>query len=567
MTFPLRYLLTVTATTIIVAATGSAQTVLLTPNGGETLVAGASYSAAWQSQSADQIRLLYSADGGEVWNLIAETDASSGTYAWTVPNVASLACLFRIEDAADSSLLDASDATFVIAQPKTWTGATGATGSDWFNSMNWTPTGAPTPTDAVIVPPTVNDPLIDQTAELVAVAEATIQSQAALSISDKLGAFETNGDVRIFGTLEVLAEATTDILLGGMWVDQPVAAGDAGFAPGASEVIVKDSSALAGGFYDLTLDSGAVALSTGNVEVANKLRLPYGVFALNLLDTLLVENDDSAAIEGAGLVLAGTIVRAIADGSTAAYRFESDFTFIRFDSGGATPDYLALSTLPGVDPDSLKGDMEWVEVEAEHDEGNHKMTVHGLTEIGAWTFGFEDDGVGKADAIAAGRMMRRVYRGGSGRNEPTPKQSGANSEATFSLTLRYDVGEIPFADSTDVDFSDLKLYRLEDPAALEETREAIPERFALENAYPNPFNPSTTIRYVLPEPAAVVVTVYDALGRRVAVLMNERQDAGRREVVFRAENLPSGAYFMELRARSDSGVEVFRDTKKALLLK
>ncbi|MBD3410072.1 MAG: T9SS type A sorting domain-containing protein, partial [Ignavibacteriales bacterium] len=462
------------------------------------------------------------------------------------------------------SILDASDATFVIAQPKTWTGATG---SDWFNSMNWTPTGAPTPTDAVIVPPTLNDPLIDQTAELVAVAEATIQSQAALSISDKLGAFETNGDVRIFGTLEVLAGATTDILLGGMWVDQPVAAGDAGFAPGASEVIVKDSSALAGGFYDLTLDSSAVALSTGNVEVANKLRIPHGVFALNLLDTLLVENDDSAAIEGAGLVLAGTIVRAIADGSTAAYRFESDFTFIRFDSGGATPDYLALSTLPGVDPDSLKGDMEWVEVEAEHDDDNKTMTVHGLTEIGAWTFGFEDDGMGKADAIAAGRMMRRVYRGRSGRNEPTPKQSGANSDATFSLTLRYDVGEIPFADSIDVDFSDLKLYRLEDPVELEETREAIPERFTLDNAYPNPFNPSTTIRYVLPEPAAVVVTVYDALGRRVAVLMNERQDAGKREVVFRAENLPSGAYFMELRARSESGVEVFHDTKKALLLK
>ncbi|MBD3410806.1 MAG: hypothetical protein GF419_11435 [Ignavibacteriales bacterium] len=88
MTFPLRYLLTITAATIVFAATGSAQTVILTPNGGETLVAGASYSATWQSQSADQIRLLYSADGGEVWSLIAETDASSGTYAWTVPNVA-----------------------------------------------------------------------------------------------------------------------------------------------------------------------------------------------------------------------------------------------------------------------------------------------------------------------------------------------------------------------------------------------------------------------------------------------------------------------------------------------
>lgn len=78
--------------------------------------------------------------------------------------------------------------------------------------------------------------------------------------------------------------------------------------------------------------------------------------------------------------------------------------------------------------------------------------------------------------------------------------------------------------------------------------EAVPERFALEGNYPNPFNTSTTIRYALPQTADVELVVYDILGRAVAVLVQERQGAGRYEAVFKATGHAGGVYLYVLRA-------------------
>lgn len=77
-----------------------------------------------------------------------------------------------------------------------------------------------------------------------------------------------------------------------------------------------------------------------------------------------------------------------------------------------------------------------------------------------------------------------------------------------------------------------------------------PQPYSLEANYPNPFNPATRISYVLSQPSAVRLTVYDVLGRAVAVLVDEQQAAGRHEAVFEAGNLPSGVYCYRLVARS-----------------
>lgn len=67
--------------------------------------------------------------------------------------------------------------------------------------------------------------------------------------------------------------------------------------------------------------------------------------------------------------------------------------------------------------------------------------------------------------------------------------------------------------------------------------------------FPNPFNPSTTIRLDLAEPALVSLTVHDVLGRQVATLINqERISAGARFVAFDGTGLPSGVYFCRLQA-------------------
>lgn len=76
----------------------------------------------------------------------------------------------------------------------------------------------------------------------------------------------------------------------------------------------------------------------------------------------------------------------------------------------------------------------------------------------------------------------------------------------------------------------------------------LPRRFELRPNYPNPFNPSTTISFALPRAAHVTVQVFDALGRPVTTLVDERKTAGTHRVPFEASGLPSGVYLYRLEA-------------------
>ncbi|MGI9174433.1 MAG: T9SS type A sorting domain-containing protein, partial [Rhodothermales bacterium] len=87
-----------------------------------------------------------------------------------------------------------------------------------------------------------------------------------------------------------------------------------------------------------------------------------------------------------------------------------------------------------------------------------------------------------------------------------------------------------------------------------EVEVALPGEVTLEAAYPNPFNPRTTIRYSLPREAQVRLTVHDALGREVARLVEAQQPAGRYEVLFDAVAQASGIYFYRIEAGSHSQV-------------
>ncbi len=94
-----------------------------------------------------------------------------------------------------------------------------------------------------------------------------------------------------------------------------------------------------------------------------------------------------------------------------------------------------------------------------------------------------------------------------------------------------------------------------------------PLEFNLSQNYPNPFNPSTTIKYTVVKlynqkgDAFVQIMVYDLLGRKVAVLVNEKKQPGNYQVEFNAHNLPSGLYFYRLKTGN------FISTKKMVLLK
>jgi len=88
-----------------------------------------------------------------------------------------------------------------------------------------------------------------------------------------------------------------------------------------------------------------------------------------------------------------------------------------------------------------------------------------------------------------------------------------------------------------------------------------PGRAALLHSDPNPFGLSTTVRYAVPRDGFVTLKVYDALGRRVATLVEGERQAGSYETLLDGRNLASGVYFYRLTAGG------FQDTKKVLRVK
>lgn len=85
--------------------------------------------------------------------------------------------------------------------------------------------------------------------------------------------------------------------------------------------------------------------------------------------------------------------------------------------------------------------------------------------------------------------------------------------------------------------------------------------FRMSEAYPNPFNSSTNIRYILPRTEFVTLKVYDILGSELEVLLSQIQSSGIYNIQFNASNLSSGVYFIRIQAGS------FSSTKKIILLK
>jgi len=92
-------------------------------------------------------------------------------------------------------------------------------------------------------------------------------------------------------------------------------------------------------------------------------------------------------------------------------------------------------------------------------------------------------------------------------------------------------------------------------------QELNPAEFKLFQNHPNPFNPSTKIRYTITRNEFVNLSVYNALGQIVATLVNEEMQAGYYEIQFKASEFTSGIYFYKLTAKD------FTSVKKMLLLK
>jgi hypothetical protein len=119
---------------------------------------------------------------------------------------------------------------------------------------------------------------------------------------------------------------------------------------------------------------------------------------------------------------------------------------------------------------------------------------------------------------------------------------------------------------------------INNPSSVEEETDHYLADYYLSNNYPNPFNPTTAIKYSIPEISYVTLKVYDVLGNEIATLVNEEKPIGSYEVEFSAIggsasggdawNLTSGIYFYRLQVYpANGGAGSFVETKKMILLK
>ncbi len=142
------------------------------------------------------------------------------------------------------------------------------------------------------------------------------------------------------------------------------------------------------------------------------------------------------------------------------------------------------------------------------------------------------------------------------------------SGVTYPLTVRVEGMDIRLMDETgkainvnlkageDIVISDASVMKLM------VSGELIPAQYSLEQNYPNPFNPSTVIEFSLPEDVSnVKLSIYNALGEKVAELVNTSLTAGKYQYQWNASNVATGMYIYELRT------DKFVSVKKMILLK
>jgi hypothetical protein len=167
-----------------------------------------------------------------------------------------------------------------------------------------------------------------------------------------------------------------------------------------------------------------------------------------------------------------------------------------------------------------------------------------------------------ADAIGVAPLQFRWQRNGIDLQN-SERISGSDSDTlTIFGSVFGDAGEyrVIVTNGAGADTSNIAILAII-PASSVTYRQGIPDVFALHQNFPNPFNPSTYIRYDIPKESDVTLEIYNVLGQRISVLVREYQQAGYYNVHFDAGHLSSGVYFYRVQAGE------FTDVRKLMLIR
>ncbi len=184
--------------------------------------------------------------------------------------------------------------------------------------------------------------------------------------------------------------------------------------------------------------------------------------------------------------------------------------------------------------------------------------LHTLNAI-EWFSGYSSDKAEMYGYITEGSILDSYVDDGGG-SVVFIVQDKVNIPAGESAEIYFAFG---FADN-DADLIDAiaaAKAEYDEITSIVETPGELPQQYVLEQNFPNPFNPATTINFGIPQSDHVTLTVYNIIGQKVATLVDEELSAGEYSVVFDAAGLPSGAYFYTISSGS------FNATKQMMFIK
>lgn len=342
---------------------------------------------------------------------------------------------------------------------KAWTASVDC---NWANAYNWDPPGIPIPGDSITIPDTARCPLaIPPCASL-----GTISISGAETVKVAAGStVSITGDVDIQGYMVADSTDTSTInVCGNLSISGGFQAGKSTivFVGGGQQTVSADGKT----FFKVQVGgSGCGGCGSGNQAAKAEPRNLSGVLSQtanvkthgsftveNVLDleqnldagtdTIFVKNPASTAIKGPGVVIRGTIQRAIQSGSTAAYRFGSPKSLVQFNSSGTTPQSVTITTNPDTIPTNYG--TAWEVVNSHADSVARTVTADSVTEFSRWSMGLPRP-------ASVTPIVKRVYIIGA---------AGGNGFMA-QLSLAYDSGEVPVGIAED----SLKLMRISSTAS------------------------------------------------------------------------------------------------------
>ena len=231
-------------------------------------------------------------------------------------------------------------------------------------------------------------------------------------------------------------------------------------------------------------------------------------------------------------------------GSLNAFEGGSGYWFVATDSMG----FAYNTPSSGLTREVTQRELPQVPVEYAYAQSQNQAfyfvkdaSIDGKTlEDGDWVIAYN------GDVVVGARMWNGEYTdipamGYDANNSNTAGYSENGSHISFKV---YDASEGELVDMNLNDGENVWTNNTMTVVSMSDI--VVPTEVSLSKAYPNPFNPSTTISYDVPSDMNISLVVYDVRGRMVAELANGMREQGRYDVIWNAENQSSGVYFMKL---------------------